>query len=88
MILEMVKTYVPTAITECPVPKGLYEYKVIIDSEKLLDPKLFYWGNFYPPSGLYKFKVSCWTTEDPTGVWVEWTVEIKPKKGEMSTAEW
>jgi hypothetical protein len=88
MLFDIVKTHVPTVITECPVLKGLYELKLNINSENLLDPKFCFWGNFYPPSGFYKFKLNLWTTEDMPGGWIEWTAEVKPKRGEMSAAEW
>lgn len=87
MLLKMAKKYVPTAPTNCPIPQGLHDYQLIVSSKNLIAEE-FIWGNFYPPSGFYKFKGNAWTTNDPEAGQVEWVTEVKPKKGEMSAVEW
>jgi hypothetical protein len=87
MLLKMAKQYAPTIPTNCPITQGLHDYHVIISSNNLI-PEEFFWGNFYPPSGFYKFKLNAWTTDDPGAGQVEWVIEVKPKRGEMSAVEW
>jgi hypothetical protein len=84
----MMKKYLPTMPTNCPIPRGWQNYSVVIDSRQMLQVENFFWGNFYPPSGFYKFKVYTWTTQDPEAGQGEWVTEILTKKGEMSAAEW
>jgi Protein of unknown function (DUF1091) len=87
MLLKMAKKYASTVPTNCPIPQGLQDHQISISSNNLIADE-FIWGNFYPPSGFYKFKLNAWTTNDPEVVQIEWVIEIKPKRGEMSEAEW
>jgi hypothetical protein len=87
MILEIVKKYAPTVPTSCPVLRGWQRHNLSVSTSQIKEDE-FFWGNFYPPSGLYKFMFYARTADDPEGITGEWVTEIKPKKGQMGTAEW
>jgi hypothetical protein len=87
MLLKTIKKYAPSLPLSCPIPRGWQDHKFLISANHIKEDE-FFWGNFYPPSGLYKFKLNSWNTKDPQGAQIEWVTEIRPRKGQIDTAEW
>jgi hypothetical protein len=86
-LLEMHKKYAPQLPSDCPLPKGRYDYNLTVSSANMI-PEEYFWGPFYPPAGLYKIKLKGHTTQEPSEETAEWVTEIKPQKGVVGEVEW
>lgn len=86
ILKRLILRYVPNAPTECPILKGRYDFKFIIEDDIKEEDR--FWGNFFLPTGLYKVRGNMWTKDDPVGGFFEYTIEVKPKQGRDSEIDW
>jgi hypothetical protein len=85
-VLKVVEQYAPGVPTKCPVHQGRHDYNMTMDN--IFTEEDLFWGNFYPPTGFYKFIGNVFLPKDPTALRVEWTIQILTRKGEVAVAEW
>lgn len=85
-LLRVAEKYAPDIPRKCPLRKGRMDYNFTMDNIFTEDD--LFWGNFYPPTGLYKMIIHSSTPKDPEALRVEWIIEIMTRKGEVAVADW